>query len=75
MYQGDYLEILWLLKREEVKSRQMNKALDLLKSKMNPDSTSKTERQIKNLIVPIGNNNGENEWITRRARDVMDYYQ
>ena len=51
MYQADFLEILWLLKREAVKSGRINKVLDFLKSKMNSDSTWKIERQIKNLIV------------------------
>lgn len=74
MYQGDYLEILWLLKREKVKSVHINKALNLLKSKMKPNSTWKIERQIRNLIIPIGNNNNGNEFITKRAREVIDYY-
>lgn len=74
MYQGDYLEILWLLKREKVKSVHVNKALNLLKSKMKPNSNWKIERQIRNLITPIGNNNNGNEFITKRAREVIDYY-
>jgi hypothetical protein len=73
MYQADYLEILWLLKREKVESVHIGKALNLLKSKMKPDLTWKIERQIKNLIVPIGNNIG-NEFITKRAKEVIDYY-
>ncbi len=75
MYQGDYLEILWLLKREKVKSVHINKALNLLKSKMKANSTWKIERQIGNLIIPIGNNNDGNEFITKRAREVIDYYR
>jgi hypothetical protein len=74
MYQGDYLEILWLLKREKVKSVHINKALDLLKSKMKPDLTWKIERPIRNMIIPIGKRNGGNEFITERAREVIDYY-
>lgn len=69
MYQGDFLEILWLLKKEKVKSIHINEALNLLKSKMMSDSTWKIERQIKNLIIPVGN-----EFITKRARDVIDYF-
>ncbi len=75
MYQGDFLEILWLLKREQVRSAHINKALNLLKSKTNPNSTWKMERSIKDLIIPIGNKNYGNELITRRAREVIDYYQ
>jgi hypothetical protein len=74
MYQGDYLEILWLLKRENVKSVHINPALNLLKSSMRADSTWKIERQIKNLIIPIGNKYNGNEFVTERAREVIDYY-
>lgn len=74
MYQGDYLEILWLLKRENIKSVSMNQALSLLKSKMKPDSTWKIERQIKDLIIPVRNKNDGNKFITERAREVIDYY-
>jgi hypothetical protein len=73
MYQGDYLEILWLLKREKVNSLHINKALHLLQSKMKINSTWNIERQIKKLIVPIGNNTG-NEFITERAQEVIGYY-
>jgi hypothetical protein len=73
MYQADFLEILWLLKREQVKSIHIDKALNLLRSKMNPGSTWKIERQIKNLIIPVGNKNYGNELITRRAREVLEY--
>ena len=73
MYQGDYLEILWLLKREKVESVHITKALDLLRSKMKPDSTWEIERQIKDLVIPIGNTD-KNEFITRRAREVIEYY-
>ncbi|MBI4652034.1 hypothetical protein HY745_12300, partial [Candidatus Desantisbacteria bacterium] len=75
MYQGDYLEILWLLKREQVKSAYINKALNLLKSKMTANSTWKIERQIKDLIIPIRNNNNGNKFITKRAKEVIDYYR
>ncbi len=73
MYQSDYLEILWLLKREKANSVDTGKALDLLKSKRETDSTWKIERQIKDLIIPVGKKGG-NEFITKRAREVMDYY-
>lgn len=75
MYQSDFLEILWLLKREKITSPQMQRALDLLKSKMCPDSTWKIERQIKDLIIPIGKKNYGNEFITMRAREVIAHYR
>jgi hypothetical protein len=74
MYQGDYLEILWLLKREKIISTSINKALNLLKSKMKTNSTWEIERTIKDLIFPIRKNNCGNDFITKRARDVIDFY-
>lgn len=75
MYQGDFLEILWLLKREQVKSEHLQMALNLLESKMGSGSTWKIERQIKDLIIPIGKKNCGNEFITNRAIEVMEYYK
>ena len=75
MYQSDFLEILWLLKREQIKSIHILRALNLLKNKMNQDSTWKIERQIKDLVIPIGKKNYGNELITKRAREVIGYYQ
>lgn len=74
MYQSDFLEILWLLKREQIKSPHLLRALDFLKSKMGSDSTWKIERQINDLIIPIGKKNYGNEFITNRGREVMEYY-
>jgi hypothetical protein len=74
MYQGDYLEVLWLLKRENVISTKINRALDLLKSKMKSNATWELERTIKDLIVPVTKTKGGNEFITKRAREVIDYY-
>jgi hypothetical protein len=74
MYQGDYLEILWLLKRENVKSPKINRALDLLKNKMKSHATWELERTIKNLIVPVTKTKGGNAFVTKRAREVIDYY-
>ncbi len=75
MYQGDYLEILWLLKREKVKSVQINTALNFLKSKMKPNSTWELEREIKNMVIPIRKSNYGNEFVTKRAREVLDFYE
>ncbi len=74
MYQSDFLEILWLLKREKVKSSQLDRAIDLLKQKMGSDSTWKIERRIKDLIIPIGKRYYGYQLITRRARHVLEYY-
>lgn len=74
MYQSDYLEILWLLKREKVHSAHMDKALMLLKEQMQPDSTWKIERQFKNMVIPLGNKNFGHDFITERAREVIRFY-
>lgn len=71
MYNSDFLEILWLLKREKVKSDLINEALNLLKSKMQSDNVWKIERKINNLIVPFGKQNYGNCFITDRARYVF----
>ena len=73
MYQSDFLEILWLLKREAVQSKKMDKALDLLRSKMLPDGTWKTERQIKDLAISFSKKLSRS-FVTERAGEVLDYY-
>lgn len=74
MYNADFLEVLWLLKREKVISEKLNEALDLLKSKMESNGTWKIERRIKDLIVPIGRANHGNDFITKRANEVISHY-
>lgn len=75
MYKSDFLEIMWLFKREQIKSPHLQRAMDFLKSKMGSDSTWKIERQIKDLIIPIGKKNYGNEFVINRAREVMEYYK
>lgn len=75
MYESDFLEILWLLKREQIKSEHLHRALNLLEKKMSLGVTWKIERQIRDLITPIGKKNYGNEFITNRAREVMEYYK
>jgi hypothetical protein len=74
MYKSDFLEILWLLKREKVRSSKMDRALELLREKRLPDRSWKIEKPIKDLVVPLGNRNGGAVMITRRAQEVIDYY-
>ncbi len=75
MYESDFLEILWLLKREQVVSEPLQRALDLLENKMDSGANWKIERQIKDLIIPIGKKKYGNEFITKRAREVIGYYK
>jgi len=74
MYQSDFLEILWLLSREKIKSEKIYPALALLKSKRKTDGNWNLERKINNLITSIGKVNQPNQIISRRAAQVLDYY-
>lgn len=75
MYQSDFLEILWLLKREGINNKRMKKALNLLSSKQNKDGTWHLERPVANLIISLGKKNKPNLFITERAQEVLEYYK
>lgn len=74
MYKSDFLEILWLLKREKVKSDDIRPALELLKSKRLSDGNWKLEKKVNNLVTSIGTPDRPNKYITERAKEVLDYY-
>ncbi|MEW6087365.1 MAG: hypothetical protein AB1498_03610 [bacterium] len=74
MYKSDYLEILWLLKREGTKSEEIKPAIDLLKSKCMPDGNWKLEKKVNNLVTSVGEINQPNYFITKRAKEVLDFY-
>ncbi len=73
MYQGDFLEILWLLSRESVRSPRIDRAVELLKSKMRPDGTWSIERKIQNMAVPLEKKQAD-YFITERAREALDFH-
>ena len=73
-YKGDFLEILWMLKREQVIAPELLPALQLLKSKQNGDGNWELERKMNNMVVPIGKVNEVNPYVTERAKEVVDYY-
>jgi len=75
MYKSDFLEILWLLQREEVQSEALQPALELLQSKQQTDGSWLLERKIHNLITSIGGLNKPNAFITARAQEVLAYYK
>lgn len=75
MYRSDFLEILWILKREKIKSDKLNKAVILLKTKQKENGTFHLERKISNMVVSIGEINSPNPYITKRANEVMNYYE
>lgn len=74
MYKSDFLEILWLLKRENVKSEQLRAALDLLKSKQLSSGDWNLERTMRNLATSIGPINKPNPFVSQRAKEVLAFY-
>ena len=74
MYKSDFLEILWLLKRENVQSERLKPALDLLRSKCLPGGRWILEKKIPNLVTSIGETNQPNDFITIRAKEVLEFY-
>lgn len=74
MYRSDFLEILWLLKRENVKDKRVCSAVKLLRSRMLPDGTWKIERKTAKLVVSFPAQKYANSFVTERAKDVMNYY-
>ena len=74
MYKSDFLEILWLLKREKIKSERLRPAIDLLRSKRMPDGNWNLEKKVNNMITSIGEINQPNHFVTKRAKEVLDFY-
>ena len=72
MYKGDFLEILWLLKRENVQSKKLQKAIKLLQSKQRDDGKWNLERKINNMITSVGSVGSANRYITKRAKEVLN---
>jgi hypothetical protein len=72
-YKSDFLEILWLLAREEVHDRRMTRALALLRSKRKEGGFWELEKSM-NTIVSIGQKDCANPFIMQRAGEVLDYY-
>lgn len=73
MYKSDFLEILWLLKREKVKSDKLKPALALLQSKQQ-DGSWNLERKVNNMITSVGAVNRPNDFISERAKEVLAFY-
>ncbi len=72
-YRSDFLEILWLLSREDVHERRMSRSLELLRSRMKKGGFWELEKSM-NIVVSIGQKNRANAFITERANEVLDYY-
>ncbi len=72
-YKSDFLEILWLLAREEVHDRKLSRSLELLRSRRREDGFWDLEKPV-NVIVPIGRKGHANVFVSDRAMTVLDYY-
>ena len=72
-YKSDFLEILWLLAREEVRDRKMSRALELLRSRKKDGAFWELEKSM-NTIVSIGQKGCANAFVTERATEVLRYY-
>lgn len=72
MYKSDFLEILWLLKREGISSEQLTPALQLLRNKQHEDGNWHLERQAHNMVASVGEVNKTNQFITERAKEVLE---
>jgi hypothetical protein len=75
MYRSNFLEILWLLKRENIRSENILSALQFLKSKQQPEGNWNMEKKISNMDASVGTENKPNEYITKRAVEVLEFYQ
>lgn len=73
MYTADFLEALWLLKREGIRSDKMKRALDLLKDKMNNDGLWEVERPMSRMVIPLNREKG-NMLVNERAKEIYSYY-
>jgi hypothetical protein len=73
-YKSDFLEILWLLARENVHDRRMSRHLELLRSKMKDGGFWELEKSM-NIIVSVGQKDCVNAFITERATEVLDHYE
>jgi hypothetical protein len=72
-YKSDFLEILWLLSREEVQDQSISRALELLRSKRKSDGSWELEKSM-NTVVPVGQKGCANAFITERANEVLNFY-
>jgi hypothetical protein len=72
-YKSDFLEILWLLAREEVHDGKMSRSLELLRSREQDGGFWELEKSM-NTIVSIGQQDCANAFITERATEVLKYY-
>jgi hypothetical protein len=75
MYKSDFLEILWLLKREKVKSDKIYSAIKLLTSKQLSNGAWNLEKKVHNMETSIGEVNRVNSFVSQRANEVLEFYK
>lgn len=74
MYHSDFLEILWILKKANIKSDVVVDAVRLLREKMGKGGDWEIEKRIPDLVIPIGKLGIAEELISERAKEVLVYY-
>ena len=72
-WKSDFLEILWLLAREEVRDKRTSRALEMLRAKQK-DGCWALEKTFK-VIISTGPKNRANAFITERSKQVLDFYR
>ena len=75
MYRSDFLEILWLLKREKVRSPDLQPALELLRSKQQENGQWPLEKKVHNMVTTVGEAGQSHPFITARAEEVLRFYE
>lgn len=75
MYESSFLEILWLLMRENVRSQKVERAYELLLGKMKENQEWELEKTVNGLVISIPRGNVGNELVTKRAREIVDFYR
>lgn len=74
-YKGDFLEILWILKREGVTGKELRPALELVKSKQRKDGVWELERKMNNMVASVGQVNRPNPFVAERANEVLSFFE
>lgn len=59
---------------ENVQSEKLQKAIKLLQPKQTNDGQWNLERRIHNMIISVGSVDKPNRYVTKRAKEVLDFY-
>lgn len=74
MYQSDFLELLWLLKKENIISPKLSRVLEYLREKRKNDGFWQVEKIPKDLIIPFSKKDAK-KIINKRAKEVIEFYE